>query len=217
MSLNQQLIDAATNGQLDLIKNLIEQGVDLHVESEAALRSAANYGHLDVVKYLVDRGADIHVKNEYPLRWAANNGRLGVVKYLVEQGADIHVDDEEALRWAAINVQLEVVKYLVEQGANPEVILDNPKDHIPYVVDFTKARSITKEINIQIEYAPLGRFKSFPQGGVKYQENSYRLLWTRICQEIGNAPPGHLKLLPFGSSGYQETKEWIEKEYPENE
>ena len=84
---------------------------------------------------------------------------------------------------------------------------------IDYIFYLTRVSPIINKI----EYAPIGRFKSFPQGGVKYQENFYRILWTRIGQEIGNAPPGHLKLLPNGSSGYQETKEWIEKEYPEIE
>ena len=104
---------------------------------------------------------------------------------------------------------------LFKQEVNLQFILDNPKIYKAEIVNcvyyLIKVRPV---INEQIDYAPIGRFKSFPQGGVKYQENPYRRLWTRIGREIGNAPPGHLKLLPNGSSGYQETKEWIEKEYP---
>ena len=250
MSLEQELIGAAMDGHLDVVKSLVEQGANLHAENEEALTSAsanghfdvvkylvehgadfhvndealglaASYGRLDVVKYLIEQGADLHVLNENPLKWSSWHGHLEIVKYLVELGADLHVEGELALRGAAINGHLDVIKYLIEQGANPQIILDKPGNYkleiINYIYYLTKVRPIIMKINDQIEYAPLGRFKSFLQGGVKYQENSYRLLWTRIGQEIGNAPPNHLKLLPNGSSGYQETKEWIEKEYPEKE
>ena len=67
---------------------------------------------LNVIKQLVKQGADVHADDDYALQLAASNGQLEVVKYLVEQGADIHAWDDYALRWAAENGQLEVVKYL---------------------------------------------------------------------------------------------------------
>jgi len=109
---------AARYGHLEVVKYLLEQGADLHVDNDYPLRKAARYGHLEVVKYLLEQGADLHVDNDYPLRYAAENGHLEVVKYLLEQGADLHAGDNDALRWAALRGHLEIVKYLVEQGAD---------------------------------------------------------------------------------------------------
>ena len=42
-----------------------------------------------MVKYLVENGADITVWNNEAIRMAANAGHLDVVTYLAESGADI--------------------------------------------------------------------------------------------------------------------------------
>jgi ankyrin repeat protein len=109
---------------MDCIPYLVEQGANIHVCDDLALRWASENGHLDVVKYLVEQGANIHARDDWALRWAGENGHLDVVKYLVEQGASIHARDDLALRWASGNGHLDVVKYLVEQGANIHVCDD---------------------------------------------------------------------------------------------
>ena len=47
-----------------------------------ALRWASWYGHLQIVKYLVQKGVDIHAQKDAALMWASKNGHLQVVKYL---------------------------------------------------------------------------------------------------------------------------------------
>ena len=37
---------------LKVIKQLVDEGADIHADNDAALRLASYYGHLDVVKYL---------------------------------------------------------------------------------------------------------------------------------------------------------------------
>jgi len=103
---------------IEVFKGLVEDGADIHVDNDYALRWVACYGHLEVVKFLVENGADIHADNDYALQRAARNGHLEVVKFLVEKGADIHADNDCALRWAAENGHLEVIKFLVEKGAD---------------------------------------------------------------------------------------------------
>jgi len=118
MSGKSELFKAVINNDLENIKDLIEQGADLHANHEGALRLAADFGHLEVVKYLLEQGANIHFFDEFALRKAAENGQLEVVKYLLEQGADLRAEDDYPLRWAAENGHLEVVKYLLEQEAD---------------------------------------------------------------------------------------------------
>ena len=100
---------------LQVIKELVKEGVDIHVDDDYALSWAARNGHLDVVKFLVEKGADIHADGDYALRLAAENGYLDVVKYLVENRANIYAKDNYALRLAAKNGHLDVVKYLVRK------------------------------------------------------------------------------------------------------
>ena len=106
-------------GILELVKYLVEEGVDIHANDEDALWSSVSEGHLEVIKYLVAKGADVHHDNETPLRCAAHFGNLDVVKYLVEEhNANIHAKYDSALRKSAKRGHLSVVKYLVEHDAN---------------------------------------------------------------------------------------------------
>lgn len=90
---------AALNNRIDILKMLIEAGVNVHAKSEMALRSAARRGHLEIVKLLIeDCGADIHALDDGPLRWAAEIGQYETIKYLIEKGANIHARDDEAFK-----------------------------------------------------------------------------------------------------------------------
>jgi ankyrin repeat protein len=77
MALEKELGIAARNGRLDLVKNLIEQGADLHARDEYALILAGINGHLGLVKYLVEQGADPQVILDN-----ANNYKPEIVNYL---------------------------------------------------------------------------------------------------------------------------------------
>ena len=80
--MNKQLIQASKSGNLDLVKELISKGADIHVGYDLALRWASENGHLEVVKFLVREGADIHAVNEQSLRLARSCGYLEVANYL---------------------------------------------------------------------------------------------------------------------------------------
>jgi hypothetical protein len=67
---------------LEVIKELIEQGADVHADNDSALCWASYYGHLELVKYLVEQGADVHANNDEALRWASYYGHSGIVEYL---------------------------------------------------------------------------------------------------------------------------------------
>ncbi len=103
---------------VEVLKQLVKEGADIHAWNDDALRWAAENGHLSVVKFLVKSGADIHAYNDDVLRLAAQNGHLSVVKFLVKNGADIHAWNDDALKWAADNGHLDVVKYLESQSEN---------------------------------------------------------------------------------------------------
>ena len=57
--MDNQLIEASEKGDLEQVKELIEQGANIHADNDYALRWASYRGHLDIAKYLIAHKANI--------------------------------------------------------------------------------------------------------------------------------------------------------------
>ena len=121
---------AALNGQLDIVKVLVENGADVDVkdaDNNTALHNATLRGHLEIVKLLIENSADVNAQDnddQTALHIAAEFGYLEIVKRLIENGADInHPDDDlvTPLHNAAEFGCLETVKWLIANGADVNV------------------------------------------------------------------------------------------------
>lgn len=53
--LDNDLIEAAKNGHLEVVKYLVENGANIHADDDCALRWAVDYGHINIEQYLLDR------------------------------------------------------------------------------------------------------------------------------------------------------------------
>lgn len=90
---DRQLIDAARYGDLDKVKELIDNGANFNIKDgifkKTPLYFAVCNGYLEIVKYLIDeKKADFNVKDNdgrTPLHLAASNGCLEIVKYLIDK------------------------------------------------------------------------------------------------------------------------------------
>jgi ankyrin repeat protein len=124
------LMVASYQGHTDIVKLLLEKGVDVNSKATenniTALFPASQNGHTEVVKLLLGKGADVNAKatsdGATALWMASQNGHTEVVKLLLERGANVNVkktdDDATALYVASQNGHTEVVKLLLEKGAN---------------------------------------------------------------------------------------------------
>ena len=142
-SMNKLLVEAASNGELPLVKYALKNGAYLHFLQHSAVRNAAAEGHLDIVRYLIEQGANIPPQaliesvanghfdvvkylvgeknvspNDVALTRAVLFERKDIVKYLIEHGANVRAENDYALRWAARAGHFDLVKLLVEKGAN---------------------------------------------------------------------------------------------------
>ena len=111
---------ACSKGHIDVVKCLLEGGIDPNVNSGSGtpIYAAAKYGHLDLVKLLVEYGADYkNVQGGFsPLFVACTQGKLNVIKYLISRGANPHAFDNPPLVFTACAAgYLDVVKYFVEE------------------------------------------------------------------------------------------------------
>jgi ankyrin repeat protein len=115
------LMYAAMNGQLGMVKVLVEEGhVDLNVRNGQALLLAAMRGRNEVINYLIDKGMDPDgvEKIGRPLAQAAGNEYISTVELLVKRGAQVNIKEGYPLAIASILGSLKGVEKLIELKAD---------------------------------------------------------------------------------------------------
>lgn len=129
------IIGAASNGHLEIVRQLVTAGADVNVgrdeDGATAIVMAAQNGHAAVVQFLVDSGANANAVTEQQataLWLAAQNGHAAVVGPLVDGGAEIDGPGRggtSALFMAVQGSHADAVRILCERGANvtPEILM----------------------------------------------------------------------------------------------
>jgi putative sugar O-methyltransferase len=100
-SLEQDICEAASRGDLKAVRRLHRRGADLQARNNDVLCRACEGGHLDVVRYLHEHGVALSTRDgdgdSEPLRRAAAGRHVKVVNYLHLAGAATHLLNSEAL------------------------------------------------------------------------------------------------------------------------
>jgi len=90
---------AACIGDLDRVKNFIEQGTAIDTKDEhdwTALHWAASMGDVETSDFLIAKGADVQARMPYgstPLHQAALSGNLKLIELLIAKGADVNSEN----------------------------------------------------------------------------------------------------------------------------
>ncbi|KAG5753809.1 hypothetical protein H9Q72_004987 [Fusarium xylarioides] len=126
------LFVACENGLLPIVKILLNNGANVHVENLVEwgwtpLTIASCKGHVEVIKELIRHGANVDTKNgnEWtPLHTAAESDQPEAVKILLDKGAKISVQSD--VNWTPLFAAsrsgcTDVVKLLLERGADPNI------------------------------------------------------------------------------------------------
>ncbi|MFC1603640.1 ankyrin repeat domain-containing protein [Planctomycetota bacterium] len=123
------LYQAAANGDIEQVKNLIAQGADVNKPGAIGwtpLLGAVNEGHVQVVKLLLENGANVDVGDGWytPLYYPIwdDNIEIEMVKTLISGGADVNTNPKEGdfrpLAYAVWYKRPDIAKILIEAGAD---------------------------------------------------------------------------------------------------
>ncbi|WP_147536279.1 ankyrin repeat domain-containing protein [Bacillus marasmi] len=119
---------AASHGHLEIIKYLINTGIDVNAQggtfSTNALERAATKGYIDIVEYLINQNVEFDTSepDRNPLFAAIYGGHFDIVKLLVENQIDISIKysgenmkDMDAYAFAIERGQTKIAEYLKQK------------------------------------------------------------------------------------------------------
>ena len=136
---------AAENGDVAVVKFLIEHGADIKAQdtllSRSVIHFAAENGNIESIRFLAEKGADLLDKDLHgatPLHYAAKGGHLDTVKYLVGKKMDYTARDVRGwtlMHYAACGGSIDVVKYLLAKGVSINDLTDSGRTPLFFAKD----------------------------------------------------------------------------------
>ena len=146
------LTDAADNGDIDRVRELLDNGVDPDISrfnlGNTALFWALREGHIDIVRLLLDSGANPNIINSdgdtalmeasRENHWDTHIENINFISLLLDYGADPNITDSEgetALEIAEDNGHYDIAELIKStivsrNNSDPDSILSDP-DSIP--------------------------------------------------------------------------------------
>jgi len=128
---------AANDGNLDLVKNLLDKKENINAKSylgQTPVYLAVARKRFNVVKYLVEKGANLNIGGKggrfFPLHRAIRETDFKMIKLLVKGDAHLDVKDNRGSSVLLIAVgtgQLSIVNYFISLGADPTIKNKNGK------------------------------------------------------------------------------------------
>jgi ankyrin repeat protein len=112
--MERALLKAVKNGEINIIKLILEKGNTEHLNFNNAMYLAAENGDINIVNLMIENGARNFNKG---LIYAANGGHNDIVRLMIDNGAN-EIFINTALRNAAAGNHLDTVKLLVKRGAD---------------------------------------------------------------------------------------------------
>lgn len=127
--LNEQLIQAAVDGNLTEVESLVSSGADINYTdryNNCAIFTAAWEGNIKALELYYKLGANLELDDNNPLCNAAYNGKVESVKWFLAKGANpnhVFSTGENALHYTISKTsemaeRTEIVKALIAEGTD---------------------------------------------------------------------------------------------------
>lgn len=123
---NIALITACGRGYYEIVKLLLELGIDACAKNNEAMKeSCQDYRYLDlrIIKLLIEYGADPCSHSNILLHKACCDGEFEIVKYVISFGVDFTKSDKNPINSSLDTYWYpEMIKLLLDNGANPNML-----------------------------------------------------------------------------------------------
>lgn len=122
IELAHQMMDAAREGRIDLLRPLLAQGAPVNMrdaDGNTLLMLAAYHGHAEAVAELARLGADVDAQNDRgqsPLAGAAFKGHLDTARALLDAGADADAGEPSARATAQYFERADILALIEERA-----------------------------------------------------------------------------------------------------
>ena len=114
---HEALLRSINNNNLELVKFLHKKGVKLHEYDNEALINSVVCDNIDITYYLLENTNYIKNLNELLLE-SVINGKLELVKLFIKQGAVVNSYNGDNLRFSIEDNKIEIFTFLIENGAD---------------------------------------------------------------------------------------------------
>ena len=120
---NDDLLEAATRGDLPAVKGLIAKGADVNTKARngtTVLMVASAGGFVEVVQLLLAKGADVNTRRYdggTALIAASDQSHKEVVELLLARGADVNARDNDGKSALIHSHQRGITELLIRAGA----------------------------------------------------------------------------------------------------
>ena len=128
-TLDEQLFDAAKDGNYALVASLIKNGANVNFQGNekwTPLHIVSQYGHVAVAQLLLDSNADVNALTDIggiPLHLAAGYGFISIVQLLLNRGAHVNAiatkgNAKTTPLLVAVHGCVSIVALLLDKGAH---------------------------------------------------------------------------------------------------
>jgi len=109
------LITAIRHKDYQLVKLLVENGINVNIQNDQAIITACLLSTVDILKLLISYGADPTARNNEPICVAS---RIDIIQILMDSGANPFAQNNRPFCNACRTQNLPLVKFLIEIKAN---------------------------------------------------------------------------------------------------
>ena len=137
MNINEKLMTAVSDNNLEQVKECLAQGADVNAKNsydKTPLMSACGYNNFEIAKLLIEHGADVNAKTKdgytaliYSANKICHNDTTAITKLLISNGVDVNAKNDwgdTALHKMFVQQQykhIESAKLLIENGADVNI------------------------------------------------------------------------------------------------
>ena len=195
-----ELLKRAGCGDLDGVKRLIQQGVDVNTVNccnETALYFACDNEHTEVAQYLLDNGASVNL-GANSLIPAVRYNHYACVKLLLEYHADANCTNSKRESPVSVAIgkrQYSTILLLLQHGANPTTSLG---DMAVQLLQHTKpkhAKAVQKLINFAfklglaelaehfLSYVGYSKLELYPDAAYYSAKNNWPNILSKLIEK----------------------------------